>query len=135
MERYYDLVKFYDKKATWDKYWYIGLKILESLLSAGITVCVGFLSGNILLRIFIACAGAALIVINAMHSVCRYHDNWRECRITCETLRREKSLFDARAAYYKKAPDNTLFYERIEEIVDREHQHWDERRNLASRKD
>lgn len=131
-----DLIAFYDRKAEWDKHWFIGLKIVESALSAGIMGCVGFLSGSLALRLFIACAGASLIVINTMHSICRYHENWRCCRGTCEKLKSEREVFRAHAGIYKEAEEiENLFAERVEFIVEMEHRDWENRRDRASRLD
>lgn len=129
------LIAWYERKSTWDKRWYIGLKVAESVLAAGVTLGAGFMDGPLALRLFVSGCGALLVVAQGLHAACKYHENWVSARQTCEELKDEKALFAARAGTYAQLEEELRqckLAERCERIVQDELNRWIERRHMPA---
>ena len=55
----------------------------------------------------------------------KYQENWINYRTTCETLRKEKHLYDADLDEYGRSKDKeAVFVERVESLISRENTMW-----------
>ncbi|MBQ8090577.1 MAG: DUF4231 domain-containing protein [Pyramidobacter sp.] len=125
------LIAWYDRKSTWDKRWYIGLKVAECVLAASVTLGAGFMDGPLPLRLFVSACGALLVVAQGLHAACKYHENWVSARTACEELKAEKALWAAGVGQYdgEDERDIAMLGERCEKIIQTEHERWISRRH------
>lgn len=125
------LIGWYERKSTWDKHWYIGLKVAEGILAAIVTLCTGFLTGPWALRFIVAASGVLLIVSQGLHAVCKYHENWQSYRLTAERLKQAKYFYLTQTGPYRNQSVDD-FVKNAEEIIKAEHDHWIARRQSPS---
>ena len=130
-DRLNPLIEWYERKSTWDKHWYVGLKVAEGLLAAIVTLCTGFLTGPWQLRFIVAASGALLILSQGLHAFCKYHENWQSYRLTAERLKHVKYLYLTQTEPYKN-PNVGVLVENVEAIIKEEHEHWIARRRSPS---
>ena len=129
------LIAWYERKSTWDKRWYIGLKVAESVLAASVTLGAGFMDGPLALRLFVSGCGALLVVAQGLHAACKYHENWVSARQTCEDLKAEKALFFASAGRYapkEGGQSELILADNCERIIKLEHERWINRRHTPA---
>lgn len=124
-ERLQEQIDWYSDKSTWNKRWYIGLKVCEFIASASIPLMVGFLDGPFWLRLLIGLCGVIVTVIGSVHGLMKFHENWLEYRSTSEILKHELNLYQTHTGPYKNEDDSfTVLVERCEEIISHENLNW-----------
>jgi hypothetical protein len=114
-------IKWYDDKSQHNQRRFKQLKVCQIVLAAAIPV--GAAAG---VHDWLLGAGGGLIVIlEGLQQLEQYQQNWTNYRSTCERLRHEKLLFEARGGPYAIASDaDALLAERVHEVVSREHAEW-----------
>jgi hypothetical protein len=118
---------WYDRRATWSRFWFWWLKVPEMVVAATIPFLAGF--GQALLgsggTYLIGGLGVVVIVLEGIQQLGQFQRNWITYRSTGEALRWEKYLYLAKAGPYATAerPD-ALVVERIVSLVSREHGEW-----------
>jgi len=122
-DRYYDQIKWYDKKAIYNERMYEGLQTIVIILSV-ITPILLVVRDEWLLGFAILSSGIVAIG-TALLKALKYQENWINYRTTCETLRKEKHYYDAKLYDYRDAEDpEGLFVDRVETLISREHTLW-----------
>lgn len=127
-DRYEDQINWYDKKSVWNQLWYKrlqwGLIILASITP--ILIAIDALSDKVAWLAAIPLTTATLVAIfTATIKTFNFQENWLNYRTTCETLRKEKFLYDAGVGAYARATDKeALFVERVESLISRENTLW-----------
>lgn len=114
-------IAWYDRESMRAMAYYKAIKVLQLVAAAAVPVVAGFgasgwLTGSI---------GSAIVVMEGVQQLFRYHEYWLSYRSACEALRRETWLFEARAGAYRVAesPDS-LLAERLHEITSQESARW-----------
>ena len=128
MQRLEDQIAWYDKKSQVNQRWFKRFKIFQLALAAAIPVLADQ-------ELFVAIAGASIVVLEGLQQLQQYQQNWTTYRSTCERLKHEKFLLAARAGPYADAArPEALLAERVEGLVSQEHAAWATNREEAARK-
>ena len=99
-ERIEDQIGWYDRKAAFNKRWFISLRTVE--IAAAATV--PFLSGFMVHPWIGATVGVIGIVITLSAGIthlCQFQERWVEYRATAEALKKEKFFFITRTEPYQ----------------------------------
>ena len=124
--RVLDQIKWYDKKSSRNKKWFLCLKITEIILS----LCVPFLAAYIKsqdspLKVIVGILGIAVAAIASVITLIKFQENWLEYRTVAESLKMEKFLFLSKAGPYKdSASPLPLFVERFESLISTSTKKW-----------
>lgn len=130
-ERYTDQVNWYDRKSLWNQGWYKRLQWYLIVLSAITPILIATQEHLGETAKWLPLLSAALVAIftTAMKTF-NYQENWLNYRATCEALKKEKFLYEARIGDYAHVSDSeSLFVERVENLISSENTVW-----LASHK-
>ncbi len=121
VERLEDQITWYDRKSVVNQRWFKVLKATEIIAAAMIPFAAGFPAPAVLT----GGLGVIVVVLEGVHGLNQYQQNWSAYRSTCEALKHEKYLWLAKAGPYANAqsPDVTLA-ERVESLISREHAKW-----------
>jgi len=121
-ERYFDQLNWYDKKAAENQRKYKVLQGLIIILSAITPIAI--LAGGIF-NSFAVFTSTLVAIFTSIIGAFKYHENWVSYRTTCETLKKEYYYYQMKANAYKIASDpETLFVDRVEEVISRENTLW-----------
>jgi hypothetical protein len=126
-----DQIAWYDRKAQLNQRRFKQLKVCQIVLAAAIPVAAAASAPSWLL----GGGGGLIVILEGIQQLQQYQQTWTSYRTTCERLRHEKLLFEARGGPYAVAADtNALLAERIEGVVSKEHAEWVAHREEASRR-
>jgi hypothetical protein len=118
--RYNKELKWYDDKSIRNKFWYYTFQISLIILSA-ITPLLA-LSG---LKWPTTITASVVAILASLTKFLNLQENWFNYRSVCETLRKERRLYDAALGDYANAADKQqLFVDRVENLISREHTLW-----------
>jgi hypothetical protein len=107
-------LKTLDHEAEINKQFYQYLKLLQLVAAASTTV----LAAASAAALSTATVAAFVVVLEGVQQLYHFHDRWLSYRTTCETLRKEESLYLARATPYTSDEDCLrLLSARIEKIL------------------
>jgi len=123
-ERLDDQAQWYDAKATINKRWWYGLRIL-SFISAACLIRSGFFTA--LDKNIIGLIGVFLVGIEGAQGLFRFHENWLRYRGTSEALKHEKYSFLHSAGEYggmKKKEAASRLASRCEALISVENSEW-----------
>ena len=129
-DRYFPEVDWYDQKSMINQKKYkilqFGLIILSSLTPVLIFIEKLEMTKEITWLFWLPAITAVLVAIfAALIKTFNYQENWLDYRTTCETLRKEKYLYDAKVGEYKGSIEpEALFVERVESLISRENTLW-----------
>ena len=120
-ERYEVQVKWYDNRASQNRQyyqWFQWAVIITAAFVPVLVVLMPFKWITAILSTVLAIAATALKTF-------KFQENWISYRTIAETLKKEKSYYDARAVEYATAEDKKqLFVERVEALISRENTLW-----------
>ena len=121
IKRLDDQITWYDRKSASGKHWFQRLKILEIVVA----VFIPFLSGLHASTILTGSAGVLIVIFEGLQHLFQFQSNWINYRSTCENLKHEKYLWQAKAGPYLDVqnPDAVLA-DRIESLISQEHAKW-----------
>lgn len=115
-----DQIAWYDRKS--------GVNQKRHLWSAGVVIVLGAaipITAWLFPNVVPAILGAIVAVVTGFNYVCQWEFNWINYRSTCEKLKHERHLFDAKAGPYADAANpQRLLAERTEATVSTEHASW-----------
>jgi hypothetical protein len=122
-------LNWYDKRATTNQLAYRLLRIVSITMAATIPV----LTTSNAPRLSTAIVGSAIVVVEGIQQVFRYHDRYVAYRSAWNALDREQRLYQSRAGTYSDnpRPEKTLA-ERFDQIVGEEHSRWALEMNFSS---
>ena len=122
MDRLEDQIAWYDKNSLRSHFLFKMLKAVVIVCAAliplisGIKVTPPWLTGSV---------GALIAVLEGLQQLNQYQQNWIRYRSTCESLKREKYLYLAKAGPYAGVSDaDALLAERIESLGSQEEAKW-----------
>jgi uncharacterized protein DUF4231 len=122
-ERVEDQIAWYDRKAAFNKRWFISLRTIEIAAAA----IVPFLSGFMVHPWIGATVGVIGIVITLCAGVthlCQFQERWVEYRSTAEALKKERFLFVTRTEPYHADDAFPILVQRIETVASKENVMW-----------
>jgi Protein of unknown function (DUF4231) len=122
-ERYFPEVKWYDRRASWNRRLYIAFQAPLIVFSAITPVLIA--AGGDFERWLAVLISAAVAISASTLKAGKFEENWLNYRSTCETLRKEVHYLRAQVGAYKNAsnPEGT-FVERVESLISRENALW-----------
>jgi hypothetical protein len=114
-------IDWYDRKSAHAKRWYHRLKVSQILIAASIPVTATADANPLVAAIL----GTSIVVLEGFQQLFQFHANWTTYRSTCESLKHERYLYEARGGPYSAGgePDARLA-ERVEGLVSQEHAAW-----------
>jgi hypothetical protein len=130
-ERLEDELGWYDLKSVAAQRSYKRVKLVQIVAAAAIPV----LAVADISRIWMAAAGALLVILESVQQLYQWQTNWVQYRSTAEALKHEKSLYLAHAGPYAVADAQVVLAERIEGLISQEHAKWTAERAQSGAKD
>ena len=125
-----DQINWYDKKSLVNQKMFKQLRMSEIILAALIPLL------SIAFEVFsflndyhsfiLGVIGLAISVLASIISFSKYQEIWQSYRTTCESLKKEKFLFYAKARPYNKNNSYSLLVERTESLISKENTNWSE---------
>jgi Protein of unknown function (DUF4231) len=113
-------IDWYDRKSAHAKRWYHRLKVTQLLVAAAIPVTVAANADQVTAAVL----GALIVVLEGFQQLFQFHANWTTYRSTCERLKHEKYLYEARGGPYSGENPEARLAERVEGLVSQEHAAW-----------
>ena len=116
-----DQIRWYDTKSEENQRCFRWIKVAQIVAAAAVPVAAGASASEWV----VGSLGAAIVVMEGLQQLFQFQQNWTTYRATCEALRHEKFLFEARARPYATAErPAALLAERVEGLVSQEHAKW-----------
>lgn len=127
-QRLQDQIDWYDRKSSQSKKSFQRLRLTEIVASALIPFLSGMLLGQEKYRttgtIIVGALGMGVTIIAGILGLGRHQEQWVEYRATCESLKREKFLFQAGVEPYDGAATFPLLVQRVETLLSKENAGW-----------
>jgi hypothetical protein len=125
-ERYYDQIKWYDRKSVWNHKAYDKFQWSAIILASLTPVLV--LVGEDWSKWIAASVAVLVAIITGALKTFKYQENWINYRTTSEILRKEIYYFDANIQGYENFTDieekRSMFIQRVENLISRENTSW-----------
>lgn len=119
-DRYEDQVNWYDKKSMYNQKLAKRFQYAIIILSA-ITPVFAALQ----YKWFTISSSSMVAALVGILKYCKFEELWHNYRTTCETMKKEKVMFDQKISIYDSATDlKKLFVERVEALISRENTVW-----------
>lgn len=113
-KRLEERIETLDHQSEINKQLYQYLKLLQLIAAASATV----LAAASAPALWTATDAAIVVVLEGVQQLYHFHERWLSYRTTCETLRKEETLFLARATPYTKDEESLpLLATRLERIL------------------
>jgi Protein of unknown function (DUF4231) len=123
LQRLDDQIGWYDGKSQGAQTWFKILKIAQLVIAGAIPLVSMF--GNPDSGKVTAVLGLLILIVEGVQQLNQYQSNWISYRATCEALRHEKFLYEAKAGPYSKSEGALqLLAERVEGLISQEHAKW-----------
>jgi hypothetical protein len=120
---------WFGRKAVANERRYRQIKVLQLLAAASVPVAAAVSAAHWL----IAALGGVILVLEGLQQLGQYHDTWINYRGTCERLKREESLFLARAGPYARKNRERLLAENVERLISHGQVKWETAQEEALR--
>jgi len=119
-ERFEPEVKWYDTKSMHNQKWAKIYQVAIIILSVTTPV---FAASEFKWLTLIS--SVALSIAVGVLKYCKFEELWQSYRTTCETLKKEKILFDSKISPYDKCDDPMkMFITRVESMISKENTSW-----------
>lgn len=127
-ERLQDQIDWYDKKSIENQLTFKRLRKAEIFAAALIPFLSGLTAsiGSLLIPGSIATGllGVAVTIFASILALGQHQENWIEYRTTCESLKKEKFMFQTGVEPYNRDEAFTLLVRRVETLVSKENTNW-----------
>jgi Protein of unknown function (DUF4231) len=120
---------WFGSKAVANERRYREIKVLQLLAAASVPVAAAVSAAHWV----IAALGGLILVLEGLQQLGQYHDTWINYRGTCERLKREESLFLARAGPYTRRNRERLLAENVERLISQGQVKWETAQEEALR--
>ncbi len=117
-ERVDEQISWYEEKAAEAQKYYRVLKTAEIVLAVLIPLMAGYATHRFI-AFLIGLFGAAIVIIEVISRLNKYHENWMQYRLTGETLRYQKNLFLTGSGPYSTGAETmeNVFVKNVEGIL------------------
>lgn len=126
-----DQIHWMESKSVDNQKKYKQFKIAEIVTAASIPFLAGLQNKIDCIAIATGILGVALVVLNGLQQLYKYHENWITYRSTIEVLKREKILFETQTGPYSGTDAFIKFVQNFEAILANENKVWKD--NLAQK--
>src|SRR5919202_6441438 len=127
-QRLQDQIDWYDRKSSKSRTLFMRLKIAEIVAAALIPFLSAVSISQPTLRtastVAVGVLGMTVTIIAGVLSLGQHQERWVEYRATCESLRREKFLFQTGVEPYDGADSFPLLVQRVEALLSKEKMNW-----------
>ena len=127
-ERLEPQIDWYDSKSLRNQRIFKRLRMVEIVAAALIPLISGAMLSDprihLLSAIIIALLGVTIAITAGFLSLGQYQEHWIEYRTTCESLKKEKFLFQTRVEPYNGETAFALLVQRVETLVSKENTNW-----------
>lgn len=127
-ERLQDQIDWYDKKSMENQRTFKRLRKAEIIAAALIPFVSGLAAGigNLLIPGFIVTGllGVAVTIFASILALGKHQETWIEYCTTCESLKKEKFMFQTGVEPYDGEDAFTLLVKRVETLVSKENTNW-----------
>lgn len=129
MARLDDQITWYDLKSTKNQRAFKRTRIAEisaaALIPAVALISPFFHYSELYFMLVISALAVLIVIFEIMLQINEYQENWKTYRSTCESLKREKYLYMAKAGPYAGIQDpRSMLAERVESLSYQEHAKW-----------
>jgi len=122
---------WYSRQASVSRRAYRGVKAGQLVVAATIPVIA---AAGVTSAVVTASLGAAVLLLEGVQQLGRYHENWLNYRGTAEALKSERALFLGRAGpYTDPATRDRALAERVESLIVSEYAAWSAAQEKAER--
>jgi hypothetical protein len=127
-ERLQDQIDWYDRKSTENQQAFKRLRKAEIIAAALIPFASGLtasVEGAVIIgSIVTGILGVAITIFASFLALGQHQENWIEYRTTCESLKKEKFMFQAGVEPYDGDDSFSLLVQRVETLVSKENTNW-----------
>jgi len=127
-KRVEDQIRWYDRKSLTNQKIFKRLRITEIVSAALIpflsAISIGRPEASLIRTIAVGLLGIAVTIIASVLSLGKHHENWIDYRTICESLKKEKFLFQTRVEPYNADDAFRLLVQRIETLISKENTNW-----------
>lgn len=116
-------IEWYDMKSGRAQRKYLYFRLAEIVMAALIPIVLHFSEWDGARKVA-AFFGAAIVAVNGILGLYKWHDLWKNYRTTCETLRHHRFLFTTQCAPYDGEDGFCLFVNNIERVISEENSDW-----------
>lgn len=119
-------IQWYDLKSKKQKLWYYCLHGLQISISSSIPVMVGFAGKLKWILVIVSVCGGLVTIIEGVTSMVQLHEKWIQYRQICESLKREKYMYENLAGVYDDQDIDLkkTLVKRCESIISNEVTNW-----------
>jgi hypothetical protein len=117
-------IEWYDCKSSANQRWFRWLRMIEIIAAASIPLLAGYVDSIADLKVVVGILGLLIAVIAGVLGLYQFQENWTGYRTTCEALNQEKYLFLTKTQPYDQGDSFTLFVQRVESLISKEHTNW-----------
>jgi hypothetical protein len=122
-DRVEDQIAWYDRKAAFNKRWFISLRAVEIASAATVPFLSGF-SSHPSIGAAVGIMGIIITLCAGMTHLCQFQERWMDYRTTAEALKKERFLFATRTEPYNGADAFPTLVQRIETVASKEVVTW-----------
>ncbi|MEK4628075.1 DUF4231 domain-containing protein [Solibacillus sp. FSL R7-0682] len=123
-KRVEEQIGWYDEKSIHHQKVYKGIKRSQIILTALIPFSAALVPTFEWILYIISGIGVLVTVLEGFLALGKHHENWIEFRGICETLKREKYMYQGKAGVYSENSEFNFLVERIETIISKENINW-----------
>lgn len=127
-ERLQDQIDWYDRKSLTNQKTFKWLRKVEIIFAAFIPFLSGLMvkydTHIVVFSTIIGLLGIAVTIFTGMLALGKYQENWIEYRTTCESLKKEKYMFQTKVEPYDVEDAFSILVQRIETLVSKENTNW-----------
>ena len=123
-ERLEDQIGWYSKESKKNQNWHKTIQVIKIILAVSIPVVSLLIGDETVLKIVVSVIGALIAILEAVSRLNTYKDLWVKYRMSSESLKREKILFETKAAPFDGEDAYNLLVTRCEKIMSSENQFW-----------
>jgi hypothetical protein len=116
-------LKWYDKRAIWNKRAHLALEGGSAILSIALVLLIEI---EVIPRVALSVIAALIAVLIALARIGRFGEKWQVYRLAAEAVEAEVQLFRHRAGSYAlaSAAAEQLLVERVEMLLNKEARTW-----------
>ncbi len=124
-ERLEKQIKWYSNKSKHNKLIYLTLSITEIVAASSIPFLVSYITEKSPgFKILVGTLGIVIAIITGLIALLKCRELWIEYRISSESLKHERYLFETRTQPYDQEDAFHLLVENVEELISKEHSKW-----------
>ncbi|MDY6895748.1 MAG: DUF4231 domain-containing protein [Thermotogota bacterium] len=127
-KRLEDQIDWYDKKSLSSQSIFKRMRKTEIILAASIpfitTIINIFDSITVIGSILLGLVGVSISILAGFIAFGQHQEHWIEYRTTCESLKKEKFLFQTKVEPYNDEDAFELLVQRVETLVSKENTNW-----------